>query len=444
MELYIDKNIFSTKVKLTKNNKLFDFNYIFKNDKNLIGNIYYGKIINIVPNMKAIFIDIGLDKNAYLDFSDIYGRLDEKEIVKKYNVGKEIIVQISKNSIDKKGAKVTEKISISSHNLVLLPKEDKLYISKKINDIDVIANLKNHLDIIRDGYGLIIRTNANEIDYKLLEIELDFLKKIWSEILRKKVIKSKNKLVYCINNEYEQFIKDYYYKIKKVIVNSKDIYNELIGNINYTFDIIYKEELDLSDDLIKINNNTIYLENGINLVIDYTEALTVIDVNSGKFISNNNINGIYKVNSSALKEMARQLSVKNISGIIIIDLINFKNIALGKKLINEFRYALNQYKNRFNLFGFTGTGLLELSRQYTSKSFNELVKKPNYEADLILSKLKQILLNTKSKRLEINTSREAIQFINKNEEFNEFIKDNELQIIYNESDKLSIKHLPYN
>ncbi|MEA1974294.1 MAG: ribonuclease E/G, partial [Bacillota bacterium] len=162
MELYIDKNIFSTKVKLTKNNKLFDFNYIFKNDKNLIGNIYYGKIINIVPNMKAIFIDIGLDKNAYLDFSDIYGRLDEKEIVKKYNVGKEIIVQISKNSIDKKGAKVTEKISISSHNLVLLPKEDKLYISKKINNIDVIANLKNHLDIIRDGYGLIIRTNANE------------------------------------------------------------------------------------------------------------------------------------------------------------------------------------------------------------------------------------------------------------------------------------------
>ena len=394
--------------------------------------------------MKAIFIDIGLDKNAYLDFSDIYGRLDEKEIVKKYNVGKEIIVQISKNSIDKKGAKVTEKISISSHNLVLLPKEDKLYISKKINDINVIANLKNKFDVLRDGYGLIVRTNANEIDYKLLEIELDSLKKIWSEILRKKVIKSKNKLVYCINNEYEQFIKDYYYKIKKVIVNSKDIYNKLIENKNYTFDIIYKQELDLSDDLIKINNNTIYLENGINLVIDYTEALTVIDVNSGKFISNNNVNGIYKVNSYALKEIARQLSIKNISGIIIIDLINFKNISLGKKLINEFRYVLNQYKNRFNLFGFTGTGLLELTRQYNSKSLNELVKEPNYEADLILSKLKQILLNTKSKRLEIYASSEVIQFINKNETFNKFINDNELQIIYKVSDKLNIKHLPYN
>jgi ribonuclease G len=443
MELFIDKNIFSTKVKLMKNSKLFDFNYIIENNKNLIGNIYLGKIINVIPNMKTIFIDIGLGKNAYLDFSNIYGDLSTKEIVNNYYIGKEILVQISKNLVDKKGPKVTEDISISSNNLVLLPKENKLFISKKIKDIKTIAKLKNNFDIIRDNYGLIMRTSAKEIDFKILEIELNSLKKIWNEIIRQKVIKSKTKIVYSADNEYNQFIIDYYSKINKVVVNSTNIYNKLTPKKDYQFDVVYDEKLNLTNDLININNNNVFLENGINLKIDYTEALTVIDVNSGKYISKNDVNGIYKVNSYALKEIARQLAIKNISGIIIIDLINFKNVALGKKLVNEFRYELNQYKNKFNLFGFTHTGLLEMTRQYTNKNLNELIKNINYEADLILSNLKEIIFNTKSKKLEISASNECIELIKNNENFNKFIDDNNLKLLYKISEKVKIKHLPF-
>ena len=443
MELFIDKNIFSTKVKLNIDSKLFNFDYAFNLDKNLIGNIYIGKIINVLPNMKSIFIDIGLNKNAYLDFKDIKGRLTLKEITTKYKIGNEIIVQVNKNSIDKKGAKVSEDVSIPSNNVVLLPHGNKIYISKKITDRNKVSELSEKLDKIRQDYGIIVRSNAENIDSDKIVEELKNLLAIWDEINQKKSHRLSNKMVYNTNNEYNQFIMDYYYSIKNVTVNSMDIYNELINMDNYHFNVTYKENLSLSKDLFYLNSDTIYLENGINLKIDYTEALTVIDVNSGKFISNNNLNGIYQVNSYALKEIAKQINIRNISGIIIIDLINFKNTALQKKLMNEFYYELNKYKSKFNVFGFTKTGLLEMTKQYTNNSLNNLFSDRKYEADLIFSKLLKIVRTSKSKKLEINCSAECIAFLNSNQSYNTFLNNNNFLIKYVVSDIINVFHKPF-
>ncbi len=443
MELFIDKNIFSTKVKLNTDSELFDFNYAFNSDKNLIGNIYIGKIINILPNMKSIFIDIGLKKNAYLDFKDIKGKLTLKEISNKYKLGNEIIVQVSKNSIDKKGAKISEDVSIPSNNVVLLPHGNKIYISKKITDRNKVRELSEKLDKIRQTYGIIVRSNAVNIESDKIVEELKNLLVIWDEINQKKSHRLSNKMVYNTNNEYTQFIMDYYYSIKNITVNSMDIYDELIAMDNHYFNITYKENLSLSKDLFYLNTDTIYLENGINLKIDYTEALTVIDVNSGKFISNNNLNGLYQVNSYALKEIAKQLNIRNISGIIIIDLINFKNAALQKKLINEFYYELNKYKSKFNVFGFTKTGLLEMTKQYKNKSLNNLFSDTKYEADLIFSKLLQIIRTSKSKKLEVNCSKNCIDFLNSNQSYNDFLNSNKLHIKYVISDVINIIHKPF-
>src|SRR6056297_16217 len=129
MNLLIDKNIISTKIILEKDNRAFDFKYTLFDEENLIGNIYLGRIRNITTNMKAIFVDVGLEKNAYLDFNDL---LYSKTFKSKYHVGQEIIVQIKKNPVDGKGAKVSEKISISSNYLVLLPYDENVFVSKKI------------------------------------------------------------------------------------------------------------------------------------------------------------------------------------------------------------------------------------------------------------------------------------------------------------------------
>jgi len=443
MELFIDKNIFSTKVKLNQNSEVFDFDYAFNLDKNLIGNIYIGKIINILPNMKSIFIDIGFKKNAYLDFKDIKGRLTTKEVLEKYKVGNEIIIQINKNAIDKKGPKVSEDISIPSNNVVLLPEGNKIYISKKITDRTVVSELTEKLDKLRNNYGIIVRSNAENIPIQNIENELKKLLEVWNEINRKKAIKLSNRMVYNANNEYNQFIMDYYYSIKKVFVNSQEIYDELNNLDDCQFNVVYKKDLNLSKDLFYINSDTVYLDNGINLKIDYTEALTIIDVNSGKFISKKNLNGIYQVNSYALKEIAKQLNIKNISGIIIIDLINFNNVALEKKLLKEFKYNLNKYKSKFNVFGFTKTGLLEMTKQYTNKNLNNLFSDIRYEADLIFTKLLKILNNSKSKKLEINCSEECIDFLYKNSEYNQFINDNNLSINYKISNVINIIHKPF-
>lgn len=452
MNLFIDKNIISTKILLEQNNENFDFKYTFFDEENIIGNVYLGRIRNITKNMKALFIDIGLEKNAYLDFNDL---LNGNDFNKNYHVGKEIIVQVKKNPIGDKGAKVSEKISLSSENIVLLPHDSKIYISKKINKAKLRYDLREYFnDIIADN-GLIIRTNALDVPFDELKKEFLDLKYLWDEIERQKVIKSNETLVYSASTEYDSFIIDYYNEIEMITVNSKKIYDSLISKYNSTMAIVLDENLSLKDTLVSFVNQNIQMENGIHLNIEQTEALTIIDVNSGKYISQKDLNGIYKVNSIALKEIAKQLNLKSISGIILIDLINFSNNALGKKLINELKMRLEEYKNKVSIFGFTETGLLELTKQYKDKDLLSLVTNKSkdginnrffnekYFADLIISEIKRILYSTNSKKLGVYCNEEIIDFMKKEKIIQDYFKKNDLIIEYTVSKDIKIKHLPF-
>lgn len=456
MKLLIDDNIISTKVALLEDKKIFDFNYNFKDGKNIIGNIYLGRVVNVIPSMKAIFVNIGLSKNAYLDYNDIEGEIDFNDINKSYYNGKEILVQVKKNSIDDKGAKVTEDISIPNNNLVLLPNDNKLYISRKIKNSKIKYELRKNLEELRDGLGVIARTSSAEAKLEEILSELKILKDIWKEIKRKIVIKSKYKLLYHANIDYKKLIMNYHDRIETIEVNSREIYENLIKDNRYDFKINFKENICLINYLNEIYENKVDLGNGVNLRIEETEALTVIDVNSGKFISPKNLNGIYKVNELSLKEIARQINIRSISGIIIIDLINFENKALAKKLINNFKEELFKYKNKVHVLGFTKSGLLEMTKQYTNKSVFNLItnecnschngrdKNNKYEADIVVSKLKNIILETNSKRLEIRGNASLINYLNKNIKFNDFLVENDIEIVYNEQCRLEIKHLPFN
>lgn len=452
MNLLIDKNIISTKILLEKDGKAFDFKYSLFDEENLIGNIYLGRIRNITTNMKALFVDIGLEKNAYLDFNDLLFREDFK---RNYHVGQEIIVQVKKNPINNKGAKVSEKISISSKNLVLLPYDQNVFISKKIHGARLRYELKESFESIIDDIGIIVRTNAADKSLEQLKSEYEELFNQWQEINRRKKIKSNNSLLFKASSDYDSFITDYITEIEQIVVNSRVIYDELLSKYSSKIDVIFKEELSLKSEFIKFVNQNINLKNGIHLNIEQTEALTIIDVNSGKYLSEKDLNGIYKVNSIALKEIVRQLSIKSISGIILIDLINFSNKAMEKKLENELKNWLNNYKHKFNVFGFTKTGLLELTKQYTHKDLLTLLTNKScdminsyflnykYYSDLIISEIKEILVSTNSRKIGIYCNEETKKFLSEEKFIEKFFSDNNLKVAFNISNQVKIKHLPF-
>jgi len=452
MNLLIDKNIISTKIILEKDNRAFDFKYTLFDEENLIGNIYLGRIRNITTNMKAIFVDVGLEKNAYLDFNDL---LYSDNFKSKYHVGQEIIVQIKKNPVDEKGAKVSEKISISSKNLVLLPYEKNVFVSKKINSARYRYELKEAFESIIDNVGMIVRTNAIDKSFEMLVSEYDKLNKRWDEIIRQKKIKSNNPLLYKASSDYDIFITDYISELDRIVVNSEEIFNELSDKYNSHLPIDFKKDLTLKNKFMSIVNQNIRLDNGIHLNIEQTEALTIVDVNSGKYISEKDLNGIYTVNSIALKEIVRQLNLKSISGIVLIDLINFSNSAMEKKLENELKNWLSDYKHKFNVLGFTKTGLLELTKQYTHKDLlsmltsrssniiNNIVLNHKYYADLLISDIRQILINSNSRKIGIYCNEEAIQFIKKEKFIQDYFIRSNLEVEYHISDEIKIKHLPF-
>jgi ribonuclease G len=402
--------------------------------------------------MKALFVDIGLEKNAYLDFNDL---LYNDSFRSNYHVGQEIIVQVKKNPIDEKGAKVSEKISISSNHLVLLPYDENVFISKKISDARYRYELKESFESVIDNTGVIVRTNAKNKPFEILVNEYALLCRQWQEIMRRKTIKSNNPLLYKASSDYDNFITDYISDLDRIIVNSKEIYEELCDKYSSKLTIDFKEDLTLKNKFMSFVNQNIKLDNGIHLNIEQTEALTIVDVNSGKYISEKDLNGIYTVNSIALKEIVRQLNLKSISGIVLIDLINFSNKALEKKLVNELKNWLKNYKHKYNVFGFTKTGLLELTKQYTHKDLlsmltnrssriiNNISLNYKYFADLLISQIKQLLINTNSRKIGIYCDEATVNFL-KNEQFIQdyFIRNN-LIIEYNISDEVRIKHLPY-
>ncbi|MGM0378913.1 MAG: ribonuclease E/G [Bacillota bacterium] len=441
MQLFIDKNIFSTKVLLKKNKQIYDFNYQFKKNDNLIGNIYLGKIVNICKNIRAIFVDIGLKKNAYLDFNDLKNEFSKKD----FHIGKEIFVQIKKNPIDDKGAKISQDISIAFKNFILLFNQNDILISRKIDNKDFINDLKEYFRNNFFKFGVIVRTKAENTNLNTLKKELDQIKGIFENIVKNKNYILKDRLVYENNKIYQKFINDYYEEIEKIVSNDKQIINSIKFK-NKKFD----EKLDLSKILKKQVNDNIYIDKGINLKFDYTEALTVIDVNSGKYISKQKRDGNFEINKIALINIARLINVKNVSGIIIIDLINLKSSKKQSQLIKIFNRELKNYKVTTNVYGFTKLGLFELTRKYESPSLFQMVysKKNNqyklskkYLSDIIFSKLRKEILNTNGNKFLIQTKQYEIDYLKKNKIFNDYFDKLDITLKYKKSNKNKIKHI---
>lgn len=391
-EIIIDVGVNQKRAAIMENNQLVELYIERKDTKRTLGNIYKGRVVNVLPGMQAAFVDIGLAKNAFLYVADAVSSddiIDNKtvdinktpiqQVVKK---GQEIIVQVIKEAYGSKGARVTTQITFPGRYLVYMPSTDYIGISRKITDEKERIRLKDIAEVLKDDkFGLIMRTVAEGKTQEEIEKDLAYLKKKYKRILREKNLGKAPKIIYEELDLVERVVRDIFsFKTNKLVINNWDKYNNILEQIeaynNMLSDRI--EYFDLKQNIFdyyriqaEIDNalqKKVWLESGGYLVIDETEALTVIDVNTGKYIGSSNLEDtVLQTNIEASWEIARQIRLRNIGGIIIIDFIDMYNDEDDKKVINELEKALKNDRIRTTVLGMTKLGLVEMTRKKTGK-----------------------------------------------------------------------------
>ena len=359
----------------------------------LEGNIYIGKVQNVLLGMQAAFVDIGKEKNTFIHIRDVMPKAsnetgNKNEPLNKYNIKDyirtemPILVQVKKDSTSKKGARVSTHMNISGRYIVLMPNSEFITVSKKIEDIKEKNRLLNIVKpIVPKGYGIIIRTSAEGKNETEIKEDLDKLIKKWQNILEKynNLKKQKTfipKIIYKNQGIIEKLILDLVDKeLTRIIANDETTYAEIEKDIkNMQIDSDIKLELkkgetvldiyDLETQLEKADNRKVWLKCGGFITIDKTEALTAIDVNSGKYVGTKDLaKTIFTVNKEATVEIAKQVRLRDIGGIIIIDYIDMENKDDKEKILKELEENLKKDRSKTQVIGFTPLDLLEMTRK---------------------------------------------------------------------------------
>ena len=372
--LILSKNTYEAKLALLEDDKLEEIYIEREKEKEISGNIYKGKIIDILNKGEIIFVDIGLEKNAFLSF-------ENKKNIPKFNISDSLIVQIETEARDGKGARLTLDYSINGENLVLLPNSKNLSISKKIADLEIIKKLKD--TFLSIDKGLILRTKSVEKSPDALLEEYKKLEAIDNQI--KKDFKEKNTTLLYDNNSIlkkaltlldeniDEFIiddEDSFNKIKNTLEENKK--NYLLKKLKKYFkdeDIFSYYKIDTQ--IERALDRKVYLESGASIVIEKTEALVSIDVNTGQNIGNQSSqNLIFNTNLEACKEIARQIKLRNLAGIIIIDFIDLKKNSDRKKILEELKRYLKKDRMEINSLDFSHLGLVQFTRKRQGKELS--------------------------------------------------------------------------
>lgn len=358
-----------------------------KYKKRLEGNIYIGKVQNIIPGLQAAFINVGENRNAFIHLKDV---LPKKDIVREdsYNLeqcdirkvlkpGMPIIVEIKRDSYNKKGARASTHINLPGRYLVLLPNATFVTVSQKIEDEAERSRLVNIVkNIIPENMGAIIRTSAVEKNEEDLSQDLEKLINKWNNIISVEFNdKDFPKLIYKSDEVLDKLLIDIMDKgLERIIINNEEMKNKILEKLdlwNKTDIEVYFDNKDLDEyyDLSKqieiSENRKIWLKSGGFITIDKTEALTAIDVNSAKFTGKSNLEETaFSINKESAVEIAKQIRLRDIGGIIIIDFIDLKNENNKKELVEIFKEQLKKERTKVQIEGFTKLNLLELTRKH--------------------------------------------------------------------------------
>ena len=384
IELIIDNNKDVKKIAALENGKLveiYEENEESKHARNE-GKIYLGIVKDIVPGMQAAFVDIGTEKKGFIHVKDVIPQVDEK-IEKRIDLkikdviksGQKILIQIQKDSNDKKGARTSTHIKLAGKYVILMPRTNIVTISQKVVNEKEKERLLNIIKTnLPKNTGVIIRTAAENKTEKELVEDLKQLIKKWEKInLKFENGDNKPQLLFKSPSIIEKLILDLpENKIEKIIVNNqkesdeiKEILTETHENIKIEIEQNLLEKYELEKQIEKSRQRKIWLNCGGFITIDSTEALIAIDVNSGKFTGKSTLEEtVYKVNYEATIEIAKQLRLRDIGGIIIIDYIDMKDIEHKEKIEKLLKETLKQDRAKTQVEGFTKLNLMELTRKH--------------------------------------------------------------------------------
>ncbi len=365
--------------------------------RGIVGNIYSGRVSRVLPGMQSAFVDIGLDRAAFLHVADIWGSQQDndnnKPIEKLLYEGNSILVQVIKDAIGTKGARLSTQISLAGRFLVYLPQESHIGISQRIEDDSERELLREKLQQIlpvEEKGGYIIRTMAETADENDLRADLEYLHKLWRDIEQKAQTIATTMLLYQDLDLSHRVLRDYVNEnTARILVDSKENYQRLVKFAHnymsyiveritlYTGDRPLFDLYGVEEEIEKSLAKRVNLKSGGYLIIDQTEALTTMDVNTGGFIGVRNFDDtIFKTNLEAAQVIARQLRLRNLGGIIIIDFIDMDSEEHKNAVLTEFNKALLKDRTRITVNGFSALGLVEMTRKRTRESLAHILCEP--------------------------------------------------------------------
>jgi ribonuclease G len=411
-----------TRLALIENGQVAEIHLERTGERGIVGNIYKGRVIKVLPGMQAAFVDIGLPRAAFLYVGDIYHHVhdlhfmvNEEEpeepeeggdsipegipeqlppftpIEDLVQEGEDMLVQISKEPLGSKGARITSHISIPGRHLVFMPTVDHIGISRRIENETERQRLKDIIERIKPpSCGIIVRTVSEHENLEKLEADLTFLHGAWQRILEKEKKVPAPSLIYedldlCLRGVRDLFTE----QVSRLVVDSEEHYQRIVDFMK-TFMPSLKPGVEVYDgdepifdffglemELNKALGRKVWLKSGGYINIDFTEALVAIDVNTGRYVGKRNLQEtILKTNLEAVKEIAYQLRLRNIGGIIIVDFIDMDRAVDREKVSNALQEALRRDKQKTNILKISELGLVQMTRKRTRESLTRTLCEP--------------------------------------------------------------------
>jgi ribonuclease G len=410
-EIIVNATPLETRVAVVEEGALTEIFIERENSRGTVGNIYKGRVTKVLPGMQSSFVDIGLERDAFLYVADHFGSHEEYErfwgieegggdadnggkprrhghIEDVLKEGQEILVQVSKEAIAAKGARITSYVSLPGRFVVLMPSVDYVGVSRKIESDKERRRLKQMVSSLkRDEYGWIVRTEGAGKGREEFEADLNYLRRLWDDIRRKAEQAKAPALVHRDLDLVCKILRDQFSAdFDRVLIDNEAVHRQALefmravqpANVRrvqlYSRATPIFEEMGIEPELEKALKSRVWLKSGGCIVINQTEALVAIDVNTGKYVGKRRLEDtVLKTNLEAVEEVCRQLRLRDLGGIIVVDLIDMEEHRNRRKVQEAFEEALKRDRAKTKLLQISEFGLVEITRQRTKKSLGHLL-----------------------------------------------------------------------
>jgi ribonuclease G len=414
-EIFINSSPQESRIAIIEDGQLAEFLIERKEEMGVAGNIYKGKVARVLPGMQAAFVDIGMEKAGFLHASDFSSEPEDVQLIgssgedvefeetpkpppsrrlpleKHISRGEEILVQVAKDPLGTKGARVTSHVSLPGRYMVFMPGTKHIGISRRIESEEERRRLKEIAQSLKtEEGGFILRTACEGLSKREIQRDLSFLTKLWKRIHQKAESAPAPALIHQDLDLIARTIRDFFTAdTEQVVIDSPKDHRRIVDFVRnfmprfkskivlYTEKAPLFEQQAIEEKIIKALERRVWLRSGGYIIIERTEALTAVDVNTGRFVGKRNQEEtIFKTNLEATQEVVRQLRLRNVGGIIIIDFIDMEKEGNRKKVYEALREALKKDKARTNILKISELGLVEMTRQRTRESLENQLLRP--------------------------------------------------------------------